>query len=681
MEIPKLLADMAETEGADLFAALIKPASIAPKDRKKDLLNVFMDFDLVKKKICFETIPYASGDMVDEQEYHYFGNNPAAAKQVYVVRDIGSILNFWFGATKGIMQNVYEFVAEGELKELLGECRSAGLFDEQGLCEEAFEFRRGEEELCFTVKRDKRERGLYLNGVKVNPTQLINQCLEIESSGKFVLVIPRIKKNGSSICISKHDEYTEAINASLQGEKGGTHGVCHVCGLEKPDISTVEYTAKLSKSSIGKVFVSTLVNYAPFFNKSFHQKNYSLCKDCYERLLFGEKIVMRDFRLRVAGEECVLLFYPLFGTLEKKYLPALKQEVDVAFNQKEMEKWALALITDFNSQEMEDFLDSEVHAYEFHMVFYRTDGKSTNIVKTIESISSIRFKTINDIFEKVRQSFFGFLVHFSLGHVYRLIPVSANAKGEQTDIGRVLNFYSAILKGGRIEKAAIFDFASEALDKGLRQLNSSQIRNYKNLNKLEILYGKTYAKDAYIAEMVMLYIALLEVLQELDILNGEVFGVTEEVKDDMSYPEHLEKMENFLKDHQFSQAQKKLFYMGVLTYLIGRAQFKQGHETKPILDKISYSGMTEQEILDFYLDLQEKVRQYKNVLLKLKILGLCEQIEGCVTRNLGSSGGTMSLSEKENVFFLKTGYSFCVLDYKKKDEKDKGVDKDDSSKE
>lgn len=678
MEIPKLLADMAET---DLFAALIKPAPVAPKDRKRELLNVFMDFDLIKKKICFEAVPYAGGKMVDESKYHYFGNNIGNNKQNYVVRDISSLDQFWFGKTKGIMQNVYEFVAEGELKELLGECRSAGLFDEQGLCEEAFVFRVGKEKLCFTVKRDKKERGFYLNDLKVDPTKLLNRCLEVESTGKFVLIIPRIKKDGLPICISLHKDYLEAVNAVLQGKNNGSCGVCHVCGEGKKDINTIEYTSKLSRSSIGKVFVSTLINYAMQFKKKNHQKNYGLCKDCYERLLFGEKMIMRDFKLCMAGEDCVLLFYPLIGTLEKKYLPALKQEIDVAFNQKEIEQWAFDLLEDFKLQGIETFLDSAVHAYEFHMVFYKFNGKSTNIVKTIESISSIRFKTINDIFEKVRQSFFGFLVHFSLGHVYRLIPVSANAKGEQTDIGRVLNFYSAILKGGRIEKAAIFDFASEALDKGLRQLNSSQIRNYKNLNKLEILYGKTYAKDAYIAEMVMLYIALLEVLQELDILNGEVFGVTEEVKDDMSYPEHLEKMENFLKDHQFSQAQKKLFYMGVLTYLIGRAQFKQGHETKPILDKISYSGMTEQEILDFYLDLQEKVRQYKNVLLKLKILGLCEQIEGCVTRNLGSSGGTMSLSEKENVFFLKTGYSFCVLDYKKKDEKDKGVDKDDSSKE
>ena len=36
------------------------------------------------------------------------------------------------------------------------------------------------------------------------------------------------------------------------------------------------------------------------------------------------------------------------------------------------------------------------------------------------------------------------------------------------------------------------------------------------------------------------------------------------------------------------------------------------------------------------------------------------------------------LTEKENVFYIKTGYSFCVLNYKNKN---KGADENDNSEE
>lgn len=676
MDIPKLLSNMGSESAENLFSALIKPAPVQAKDKKKELLNIFMNFDLDKKAIVFEAVPY-SGDMVDEQKYHYFGNNPAAAKQTYIVRDVGSVLNYWLGKPKGIMQNLYEFVGESRLKELLKECRNSQLFDDNGICEAAIQFHGASGEVKFEVKRDKAEKGLYINDDKVGLDKFINLCLEDENSGKFVLVIPQIIKDGETICISQDKAYLAAINESLQGESSGSLAVCHLCGKSKNDINTVEYSTKLSKSSIGKVFVTTTVNYSPLFNKSNHQKNYSLCKGCYEKLLFGEKAVMRDYKIRIAGEDCVLLFSGLTKSVDAKFLPALKANVDVVFNNKELEQWQENLLMNLDEEGFEIYRGKKLHLYEFHMVFYRTDGKSTSVTKTIESVSRIRFQEVNDAFEKIlKQRFDKFLTYFSLANIYRMIPVSTNSKGEQLDIGRVLDFYSGILKGEAITRNVIFDFATEALEKGIRELNSAKLRNYKNLHRLEVLHGKEYGRDFYSAEMVMMYLALIEVLQDLKILNEEVVIMEEIGSPKVQYPEYIQEMEQFLNTHRFNMAQKKLFYMGVLMHLIGRAQYKQDHKTKPILDKITYSGMTSQEVLDFYLELQAKGRQYQSILLKNKILGVFEQIEGCVTRNLGEVNKKNQLTEKENVFFIKAGYSFCVLNYK-----NKGADDNDSSKE
>lgn len=671
MDIPQLLSKMADADAENLFSALIKPVSLTANERKKDLSLVYLDLDLNLNQVIFEARPYREG--LDEQGYHYFGNNPAAAKQVYIVRDAGSILNFWLGKPNGILQNLYEFIDESPLKGLLKECQINGLFDENGICDSAIRFRESLGEVEFEVKRGKTDKGLYINGDKVNPDKFLNACLEDETDGKFVLIIPRIIKGSEPpVCISKDEAYLTAITKLLQGESQGSVAVCHLCGKTKNDINTIAYTTKLSKASIGKVFVTTTVNYSPLFNKKNHQKNYSLCKACYEKILFGEKAVMRDYKIRIAGEDCTLLFDGLIKPLEIKYLPALNAKIDAAFNHKELADWVSDLLGEFEYQ--------DISLYEFHLVFYRTDGKATNIIKTIESISQIRFEEVEMVFDKVYQErFVDYLKSFTLSSIYHMIPVTLSAKGEQVDIGRVLDIYGGILKGEMIYRSVLFDFAVDALEKGIRELKSSKLRNYKNLHRLKVLHGKEYGRDIFSAEIVMMYLALFEVLQELKILDREMRSVAEMESVAVQYPEYIQSKEQFLAIHRFNMAQKKLFYMGVLAHLIGRAQYKQGHKTKPILDKIVYSGMNENDVLDFYLELQAKGRQYKNILLNSKTLGHFEQIEGCIARNLGEVDQKSRLSEKENVFYIKAGYSFCVLEALNK--KGEGENSDDNDKE
>lgn len=672
MDIPQLLSKMADAGTENLFSALIKPAPVKKKKNEKELSKVFLDLDLNLKRIVFKAQPYREG--LDEQEYHYFGNNPAAAKQIYIVRDAGSILNFWLGKPNGILQNLYEFIDESSLKELLKECQINGLFDENGICESAIRFCESLGEVEFEVKRSKTDKGLYINGDKVDSDKFLNACLEDETDGKFALIIPRIIKGDEApVCISKDEAYLTAVTKALQGKSQGGIAVCHVCGKKKDDINTIAYTTKLSRASIGKVFVTKTVNYSSLFNPKNHQKNYSLCKACYEKILFGEKAVMRDYKIQIAGEDCTLLFDGLIKPLETKYLPALNAKIDAAFNHKELADWVSDLLGELEYQ--------DISLYEFHLVFSRTNnGKATNVIKTIESISQIRFEAVESAFGKVYQErFVDYLKSFTLSSIYHMIPVTLSAKGEQVDIGRVLDIYGGILKGEMIYRSVLFDFAVDALEKGIRELKSSKLRNYKNLHRLKVLHGKEYGRDIFSAEIVMMYLALFEVLQELKILDREMRSVAEMESVAVQYPEYIQSKEQFLAIHRFNMAQKKLFYMGVLAHLIGRAQYKQGHKTKPILDKIVYSGMNENDVLDFYLELQAKGRQYKNILLNSKTLGHFEQIEGCIARNLGEVDQKSRLSEKENVFYIKAGYSFCVLEALNK--KGEGENSDDNDKE
>lgn len=676
----------------NLFSALIKPASIMEKDRKKDLLNVFMNFDLDQKKIFFDTLPYSGGN---EKTYFYFPPKKGNNLKYYSVSLAKNIMDFWNG--KGILYNIFEMVTDCKLKKLLEECQKSALFNEKGICETAIQFREALGKVEFEVKRDKADTGLYINGDKVSPDKFINLCLEDESNGKFVLIIPQIIKNGEPpICISQDEAYLTAINRSLQGKSRGSMGVCHVCGKRRNDINTVEYTTKFK--DINKVFVTKIINYSSFFNRNNYNKNYSLCQSCYKKLLHGEKNVKQDYKIQVAGEDCLLLFDGLIDNIDIEYLPKLSSNIDAVFNHKEFDQSIKDLLYDFDLQGIATYRGKKIHLYEFNMIFYKQNNNSTKVTKTIESVSRIRFEEVNDAFDKIfLERFDKFLTYFSLANIYRMIPVSTNSKGEQLDIGRVLDFYSGILKGEAIDKHVIFDFATEALEKGIRAITSAELRNYTNLYKIKIFREKFKeylnkkekpiynSRDFYSAEIVMMYLALIEVLQDLKILNVEVCKVE---NDSDMFNGKFKECEEFLARHNFNVNQRSLFYIGVLTNQIGYAQAKQGHYLKPIFNKISYSGMSKEEIENFYIELGEKVQQYKsasklgNEEEKVDWFNRCMEIQNKIHENIGVSNNFSTMSDKENVFYLMSGYSFYVKYWNNKIYKDnKGADNNDSSKE
>ncbi len=503
------------------------------------------------------------------------------------------------------------------------------------------------------VSIDSKKKDIYLNNEMISSEELINKCINIGLSSKVVLVIPCIIENKNKVTISTHEDYINMIINSLKGSKSSA-GVCHICGQKQTDINTKEYSSRLSRSSICKVFVTTTVNYAPLFSKDGHQRNYAMCKECYEKLKIGEKKVMNEFKIKIAGEDSIILFEGIINPLGKNNIEKIKKGIDLVFNPRETQDW----IEGFKF-ELSEF--QNVDLYEFNIIFYKTDGKSTIINKTIENISSIRFEYIKNAFEEVRIIFDEKLKIFTLGSIYSIVPVSTNNKGIQINIARLLDLYSAIIKGELIDRNLIYDLACEALDRGLNELRSSTVRNYRNLYKLTYLHDKDYGIDIYINKIMMSYIALFHVMQKLNIIDKEVFKMNDRSDIGTDLPTSIKESEEFLTLQGFSHEAKGLFYLGALLYQIGNAQYKQDHKTKPILDKITYSGMNNYDVLTLYMEILEKIRQYK----KYVNHWLCERIEKQLHCYLGNLENVKLFNEKENVFFIMAGYAYCVDNFKK----------------
>ncbi len=648
MDIPNIMTKFGQNQGSMLLEAKIKPISVSSKDKEKELLNVFMNFNIDKMSIEFSIMPY---DDQSAKRYNYFGNNPAAATQIYAARDVSGIKYYWFGRPSGVLKNLFDLLKDGELKNLLKECIESNFFDDNGINIDMINLPDGESDMSI----DFENNSIMQSGQKISYEKFINKCIDTGVNSKVVLIIPSITKNNINTIISTHEDYIKLISESLDGSNSGKEGICHICGKRHNDINTKEYSSNFSKSSISKIFVTTTVNYAPMFSKINHQKNFGICRECYEKLMFGEKRIMSDYKIKIAREDCVILFNSLDKDIELENFYKIKDDIDIAFNTKETQEW-----TEMFKNEITDWQQSEL--YEFSIIFYKTDGKSCNIRKTIESISSIRFGYVINTFESIRRTFGERLKYFNLGNLYGIVPVSSSKDGEQLNILRLLNLYGAILKSESVSKNYIFDLACEALEKGLNELNSSKVHNYKNLYKIMYLKDKESGKDIYINKIMMSYIAFFHVLQKLKILDKEVFMDENKKKTEEVLPDKIIASEKFLDEQGFSTEARGLFYIGMLTHIIGVAQYKQGHKYKPILDKMTYSGMSNYDVMEFYLELVEKTRQYK----KYVNIWLCERLEKKIHENLSDLEKAKLFNEKENVFFIMSGYAYCV-EYSKKD--------------
>ncbi len=658
MDIPYLMTKLAD-DSKGIIESKIEILKFSKKElEENEILNIFMIFDLDLQYIRFETETYTKE--LSEHQYLYTANNLApsnSSPQIYAVKKHSDI-KYHIKKNKALMHNIEKILPESNLKTLFSECRTVELFSENGI--NLSKIKAKDDTLKFTSDNDN----IFLGDEKLSPDKFFQLIIGAGKAQKFALLIPAIYKGGSKTVISLDEVYRKTIENTFSSDSSSSkQGICHICGK----LGDIEPNLNFGRSSVSKVFVTTTINYANNLSKNNYTKNYSVCKDCYSKMLQSENTLMGDYSVRIAGETAVLLFEGIDTNFNQSDIDKIKGDVDFAFNSKESSEWSeeqlTIIIDDIGSQ-----------LYQFSIVFYVTDGKSMRVIKTIDSISSMRFAHVMTTFAQSRKKINKNIneknskpIFFSLGNVYRIIPVANDKKGSQLNVKRVLDLYSAIMKGERVDKSVIYDYACEALDRGYKQIRSQRDKIYKNqiyknlseISKQINSSPKHRQFDNYAANTVYKYLMLLDALEELKIIDRKVYKMENE--NNTQALGFLADYESFLDKQEFSPAQRGLFYLGCLINQIGYAQCKQGHEKKPILDKITYQGMTHRDVLRLYLDALDKTRQYKSHIN----MYLCDGFENRIHHYLGNLEESKLLSDKENVFFIMAGYAYCIQNIKK----------------
>lgn len=659
MNLPQITAQIGKEERRtkSQLSSRVKP--LKQKRDNKNWFIVFLTFDLTRGEIVFESpLPFRE-EMLET--YHYFGNNSAASMQTYLVRETKSLHYLLTTVWNDLYLTLQKYeMGTSQLAEWIRKMKDIGLIH---LGEKAKEGSVALERIRFPsdwkmFRYEVKKEGIVIDGEQYSYEDFIRLLLHDEvKNNRYVLVVPRIREEESVWVLSQHPDYIKLVmyinNMFEEEDRSVTDAtnrrVCYLCHEKKADVSS-EFTTKFNRSGINKIFTTTKIHSARLHAGGYvYDDAYSICRDCYQDLLFGENAIDRRFRGKIAGESAFILPEALLGTFEYEHIAKIREHIDFAFQSDDAAEWLRSVEAEAG------FLDS---TYTVNTLIYRTDGNSVNVLDVIEDVPVLRFRRVMEIFSQRARELRPHLKGFSLGSIYRIIPVMETKKERiQVDIHRVLSLYKVLLSGHLVERGIIFQYVCEAFDKGMWQLMKKSVTNYHNLD-LGSFMGK---EDFYLKKIVMSYLVLMHALEDLNVLDKPFFerpceeaGHVGQTEGNRDSGQMIQEMERFLEQQGFVREAKALFYLGALVHRVAVAQYLKEHKTKPILRKIQFQGMNAKEMLRLYEEVVEKLRQYNKLTL------FSERLMERFHYYYGPLREKWPLSDHANVFYVMAGYAYLV---------------------
>lgn len=646
MNLPQLTAKIGKAAKAEIgslseLAMLVKSIKV-----DNDLAYIlFLTLDLDKQEIRFDDpIPYT--DKAPFQ-YNYLGNNSAAGMQYYVVRE-GNSVHYLL---KSVLSDLYLVLEkhglhEGELGKLLRELNEQGIIQlssKKGCGSVNLNLIRGLSGIVIDEKNN-----VIVNGTVKKAADFLRLAAQWEHKDTaFVLIVPRVVLHQQTIILSQHPDYVAVAKkeqklVGLEKKNKNKKKFCYICHERSTNVSS-ELTTNFSRTGINKIFTTTTFNYAKNIDKKFYDDSYAICGSCFQDLLYGEKKISDSFSSRIAGERAFVLPEGLLDDFQYNRLTALKHGTDLFFNK--------GLSEDLDD-ELELAKEEFIHAagYVIHFIIYRTDGNSVTVLETIEDVPTMRIVRIAEIIGKHVRRLSPHIHPMSLQTIYRMIPVQTNKSGNQLDIHRVLTIYQSLFTKTTLETHVLFGYAVEALAKGFREIRKKNGSQFTNLGWQ---FFAPDQEDHYFAQMTMRYLCLLKTCQELGILDRDVFQKRGVMKVDLTgMTSNVRAIEAFLEEQSFDKMPRALFYLGVLLRSVAQAQYQKNHKNKPILNKLSFQGMNQREVIWLYQEVLEKLRQYDKMTLEN------EQYLKMFHHYFGTINEKVALTEQEHLFYIMAGYAF-----------------------
>ncbi len=429
--------------------------------------------------------------------------------------------------------------------------------------------------------------------------------------------------NGEPIKLFDLEGYEEFITGKFATPENVEKGLDHITGNISDEVIEATFSGRYN---IHKIFQTTASNYASGFSE--FKKNFQSDPTTLASLDKASDYVLNNFNTKIAGVSHIVLPNYLHKNLKDFDLDQIKSFLDKTGD----------LLFQYHSLDTE--LDKhlpELDLFWVNYIAFESDGNSFKIMNHIKDVNSAYIKKLVEVFGRTGfefRKYIGDQVHFNLQTIYRIIPVR---DGQKSKVNPVLNLFKDILEQKPVQQEILFDhFITLALCHWY-----GRHRAFPNIRKIDSF-------DFSIKDAVFKYSALIFALKQLNLIDMEIEKIQEETTE-TTKSEFQQRVDDFFEKMDYGEAEKAMFYLGRILSSVAYAQYKKGHESKPVLNKINFNGMDAQAVVRLSLDLAEKARQYN--IHRETDWNFARFREKFRDKN-------WQLTKEQNVFYLMAGYSF-----------------------
>jgi len=452
--------------------------------------------------------------------------------------------------------------------------------------------------------------------------------------------------------LSHFDEFEE-ITKGVFFRENPQEGISHLSGDKGDEIVRAQFW---SRYNIHKVFQTESVNYASEFEKSNFFKYYQGTNDDFDFLDRASRYVLNNFQTQIAGIPHIIV--PNF--FSKSLSTFDLEETEIYLNRSSE---FLFNLMPYNESIERELSKNDVFWVNY-IAFDAGGGKSFKIINHIKDVN-------NDYLKKTIQAFFkagidfgdyiGEKYNFNLKSVYYVIPVRES--GKRTILNPALNLFKDVLEQKPIQVETLYKlfikliacYKSGHFDKSKNPKHQA----FPNISIPKKIKDSQIQIFDYGVKNVFKYLALIKALKNLNLIIMEENtsnGNLNRMQD--LYPN--KQVDEFLSLKECTRNQVALFCLGRALNVVGYAQERKNHPSKPILNKVNFKGMDLSDSKDLYGALMEKGVQYQTVTTgKGNIFQVRSNIEQWLDlygKYLDEEG--WDLSKEEAVFYLLAGYVF-----------------------
>ncbi|WP_179211506.1 TIGR02556 family CRISPR-associated protein [Thermoanaerobacterium thermosaccharolyticum] len=439
-----------------------------------------------------------------------------------------------------------------------------------------------------------------------------------------------LKIDGKFVCDDK--DYIDLILKEKISEifENSADGICSCCGnKEKVIFDTKRFRFKY--------YNTNKISFSSYLTGKF-DKNYNVCFNCYKDIMLGEVYIQNNLSTRIGGLPLYIIPGFIFSlNIDKDYLDNWSKYINYNVN-------TAASFSDIKDFEREigryiNF-ESKSNNYILNLLFYRKNQQEFKVLKLIKDIPPTRVKEMIYATNKTKELGKRLLDDsklwsIDLNKIYYLIPQRKSGV-DLLEYSKLLEIYDSIFSRRPISRQFLIDKFVELI--GIYIFGKYNLYNINNPGERPEDKDRGIIQSLLQANLLMHYLSILGNLKGGEAMDVNALDISQEHKE-------------YINEMGYNEQQAAMFLFGCLISNVANAQYNEGHKNKPILDKLIYQGMNINKIMRLTTEVFEKLKQYKILSFNE---GLFAQMKNLLDKNLNY----WKLTDRENVFYILSGYSY-----------------------